>query len=205
MVFVIGEGANGTNLGYKTVSLIRSYLRFTDGGEFLKPRRLAFDLNQLISDSRENQSPVSCFFAHYKESTRVLRYFNAGHRSPLLLRPNLVQVIPLTKGGLSLGLEQKTKYTEGLVPLKPGDRIVAFTRGVAKSWATLNDSSAEFSLAQIMRNWKGERASQIAEMLVAHGCRGQFDKVAVVALVSNARPAIHDVSLNRQLSVAAVS
>jgi serine phosphatase RsbU (regulator of sigma subunit) len=206
VAFVIGECPDTTNPASCAYSLIRHYLRVTSGGELVKPKRLAADLNDLISDSRDNQSSVTCFYGHYTGSTRVLRYFNAGHRSPLLLRSNPDQVIRLNKAGPPLGYSQEQSYSEATVQLKTGDRIVAFSRGVAESWATGNDSLGEIALLNIMRGWRHESAAQVANFIVADGpCAARFDSIAIVGSVNGAPSAAHDVCMEHELLGTATS
>jgi hypothetical protein len=206
VAFVIGEGPDTTNSAFRAYSLIRHYLRVTGGGELVKPKRLASDLNDLISDSRDSQSSVTCFYAHFTGSTRVLRYFNAGHRSPLLLRSNPNQVIRLNKGGPPLGYLQEQSYSEGTVQLKTGDRIVAFTHGVAESWATPSDSAAEVALLNIMRSWKHESAAEIADLIVAGGPGVvQRDRIAIVGSVNGAPSVAHNVCVDHDLLEVATS
>jgi hypothetical protein len=205
VAFVIGEGTNTSDPGLGVNSLIRNYFRVTGGGELLKPKRIASDLNDLISDARDSQT-VSCFYAHYTATTRVLRYCNAGHRSPLLLQRNPNQVIRLNRGGPPLGSSQEQSYSEGVVQLKTGDRIVAFTRGVAETWATPNDSLAEIALLNIMRGWTHESAAEIADFIVADGpCAARFDSIAIIGSVNGAPSIAHDVCMEHELVGVATS
>jgi hypothetical protein len=198
VAFVMGEGTDTSDPDLGVSSLIRHYFRITSGGELLKPKRIAFDLNNLISDSRDSQSSVTCFYAHYTGSTRILRYFNAGHRSPLLLRSHPNQVIRLNKGGPPFGSSQGQSYSEGTVQLKAGDRILAFNRGVAESWATPNDDSAEMALLNVMRGWKHETAAEIANLIVADGPgAARHDSIAIVGWVSGALSRAHDICMDQ--------
>jgi hypothetical protein len=205
VAFVIGEGTNPNDLDLCVNSLIGHYFRVAGGGELLKPKRIACDLNDLVFDSRDRKT-VSCFYAHYTAATRVLRYFNAGHRSPLLLRSNPDHAIRLNKGGQPLGSAQTQSYSEGLLQLKSGDRMIAFTTGVAESWVTPNDSSGEIALLNIMRGWAEESATEIANLIIAEGTSAirprQLDRIAVVASVKSTYAPAHGVCLNKELLVA---
>jgi hypothetical protein len=75
--------------------------------------RLACILNEIVCDSRAGKGAVTCFCAQYVSKARILRYCNAGHRSPLLVRSNPHEVFRLEKGGPALGLAQAARYREG--------------------------------------------------------------------------------------------
>ena len=45
------------------------------------------DVNRLVHDSSPDHFFASLFYAEYEPSTRILRYVNAGHNPPLVVRP----------------------------------------------------------------------------------------------------------------------
>lgn len=61
--------------------------------------------------------------------TGRLRYCNAGHPPPLLLRKN-GRVERLTAGGTVIGVGQLVDFEEGEARLKPGDRLFMYTDGI---------------------------------------------------------------------------
>ena len=59
----------------------------------------------------------------------LLRYSNAGHPPPLLIRTDGT-VKELEKGGPMIGLNGALPFEEEEIPLDPGDRIILYTDGV---------------------------------------------------------------------------
>lgn len=205
VAFVIGEGTDTSERGLCVDSLIRHYFRVTGGGELLKPKRLACDLNGLVFDSRYSQT-ISCFYAHYTASTRFLRYFNAGHRSPLLLRSRPDQVIRLNKGGPPLGSAQAQSYSESILQLKSGDRLLAFTSGVTESWVTPSDCLGEMALLNIMRGWRDESAEEIANLIVADGPGAAWrDRIAIAGSINDAPSIARDACMDCEVLRVATS
>jgi serine phosphatase RsbU (regulator of sigma subunit) len=155
------------------------FLQASAPRELLKPKQLAFDLNDLIANSPDTK-PVTCFYAHYLSATKVLRYFNAGHCSPLLVRKNPSDVVRIHQGGLALGSDAAGHYGQGVIQLKTGDRLVAYTRGVVDSWANDEDMDAEGTLIGLVRCWEGEPIAVIADRIVNHpataGSRKEFQR-----------------------------
>jgi hypothetical protein len=206
MAFILGEGVNRSDPGLFANALITHYFRAAVFVEPQQARDLAHDLNDLVcSDDEAIPSPVSCFYAHYTSSTKMLRYFNAGHRPPLLFRRNPDQVLYLDRGGPALGSELTPRYVQGAVQMQSGDRLVAFTNGVAKSWSSQDEQTADASLARIMKSWEHESAAEIASFIIhdapGAGNSSQQERIVVVASVDDEQPtACH--TFSKQLAAA---
>lgn len=81
-------------------------------------------------------SPESCFaslfLARYDPARRRLRYLNAGHEPPFILRTtgSKTRCIELPSGGPVIGMLREATYREDSLPLESGDLVVAYTDGV---------------------------------------------------------------------------
>ena len=75
------------------------------------------------------------FYAQLELASRTLRYVNAGHNPPFLVRRSGsdVEITALSAGGTVLGLFPDMPFEEAAVPLGPGDVLVAFTDGVTEA------------------------------------------------------------------------
>jgi sigma-B regulation protein RsbU (phosphoserine phosphatase) len=194
LAFVLGERTDMSDTALVSNSLILHYFRTAVSQAALTPRRFALELNHLVCNVWECESTATCFYAHYTCSTKVLRFINAGHQPPLLIRRNPDEILPLSQGGPSLGLWNGTRFTEGAVQLKSGDRLAAFTRGVVEAWASEDDLAAEAALVRILHNWRNESANKIAKLMVDYERetgRTQLDRIAVVASLGSP-PAMAD-------------
>ena len=112
VAFVMGEGSNGGEPALFVNSLIPHYFSAAVGMDLQEPKQLACDLNDIVCGARETNTSLSCFYAHYLAHSGALRYFNAGHQAPLLVRSNPYQVVRLNKGGPALGSELTPRYSE---------------------------------------------------------------------------------------------
>lgn len=72
------------------------------------------------------------FYGVLDADGRTMRYVNAGHVPPAILRRD-GSVEWLETGGAPLGLFPDWRYEEGVAHLDPGDRIVACTDGVTEA------------------------------------------------------------------------
>src|ERR1700737_470970 len=75
---------------------------------------------------------ATVFYGVFDRATRTLRYVNAGHTPPIVLRRD-GSIDMLESGGAPAGLFPDWTYEESVVQLNPGDLVVAYTDGVIDS------------------------------------------------------------------------
>lgn len=88
-------------------------------------------INNLIFKNTPSDKFITFFWAKYLSHHKILRYVNAGHNPPLLLRKDTDSFEELNKGGLLLGaLETLSPYDQTDVQLNPGDILICYTDGI---------------------------------------------------------------------------
>jgi sigma-B regulation protein RsbU (phosphoserine phosphatase) len=75
---------------------------------------------------------TTLFFGLFDKAAQTLRYVNAGHNPPVVLRED-GSVRWLEPGGAAIGMFPDSDYEEGAVRLKPGDLVIAYTDGVVEA------------------------------------------------------------------------
>jgi serine phosphatase RsbU (regulator of sigma subunit) len=75
---------------------------------------------------------VTLFYCELDPESGRLRYVNAGHNAPFLLRPQGLTRLPAT--GVALGIVPDTRYPEAETSLAPGDRLFVYTDGVSEAF-----------------------------------------------------------------------
>jgi sigma-B regulation protein RsbU (phosphoserine phosphatase) len=98
---------------------------------------------------------TTLFYGVFDGTTRTLRYVNAGHNPPIVIRPDH-SMIRLQAGGVPVGIFPSCIYEEGTVQLRPGDLIIAYTDGVTEA---LDPAGEEWG-AERLRKAADERAAQ---------------------------------------------
>jgi sigma-B regulation protein RsbU (phosphoserine phosphatase) len=142
------------------MSVVQASLRvIASDGEISLPA-LAQKMNSYLHRSTGSNSYATFFYAQLDEKNRQLRYVNAGHNPPYLLRrinspvasgEPATEIQELSTGGLVLGLFPQARYDEATVDLHPGDVLIVFTDGVTEA---LNPKAEEFGeerLKQLLR------------------------------------------------------
>ena len=101
---------------------------------------------QVHASSLANQY-ATLFHGIFDGSTRMLRYVNAGHISPMIIRPDS-SIIFLETCGAPIGMFSGSVYEERAVQLNPGDMVLACTDGVIEA---VNPSGEEWGVEGLRR------------------------------------------------------
>jgi sigma-B regulation protein RsbU (phosphoserine phosphatase) len=114
-------------------------------------------LNHLLCMKTARERFVSLFWCYFDRRASVLRYVNAGHLPPLLVRREgggQQKVIRLDSGGPVLGLLPGARYTQAEVRAEPGDLLVVFSDGILEAANSQDEEFGEAGvIASVERNW----------------------------------------------------
>lgn len=99
------------------------------------PIELMRALNRDLCRSISSGQFVTAFGGLFDPRDRTLRYCNAGHNPPRLLRGASGSVIELgDAGGIPLAISEDAEYGEGRIEFGPGDRLVLYTDGITETF-----------------------------------------------------------------------
>lgn len=128
---------------------------------------------------------ATLFYGAFDGTTRTLRYVNAGHNPPVVIRQD-GSVIELETGGAPIGMFPEWIYEERTIQLDPGDLVLAYTDGVIEA---VNPAGEEWGV-EGLRRAAAESGAQCADDVVqaifngmdefSQGC--QTDDATVIAL-----------------------
>jgi phosphoserine phosphatase RsbU/P len=90
---------------------------------------------------------ATLFYGVFDGATRALRYVNAGHNPPMVIRRD-GSVTWLETGGAPVGMFPDWTYEEGTLQLNPGDLLVAYTDGMTEA---VNPAGEEWGVAGLQR------------------------------------------------------
>jgi serine phosphatase RsbU (regulator of sigma subunit) len=129
---VIGDVAgHGVEAAAQT-ALVTTTLRAFATEDPLSPGRVLARVNRSLTLDRKFEGFVSVFYAVFNPETFVLRFSNAGHEPPILIRADGCYV-PLQSTGLVVGVEADVAYGEREVTLACGDYVVMITDGITEA------------------------------------------------------------------------
>ncbi len=147
------------------MSVVQASMRILATEQNATLATLAARMNSLLHRSTGSNAYATFFYAQIDGRTRQLRYVNAGHNPPCLLRCAADQSIEeLPAGGTVIGLFPKSSYEEAVVDLRPGDVLLAFTDGVPEA---LNPKDEEFGEERLKNLLRGTAHLPVDEMASA--------------------------------------
>jgi phosphoserine phosphatase RsbU/P len=106
---------------------------------------------------------ATLFYGVFDGTARVLRYVNAGHNPPIVIRRD-GSIHWLETGGAPVGMFPEWPYEVGVVPLNPGDLILAYTDGVIEA---VDPSGEEWGLEGLQKAAAESRARCADDMVRA--------------------------------------
>ena len=151
----------------------------------LAPKDLCAQLNQLMRDNIPINRFISCFYGLLDTHRRVLRFTNAGHNPPLLVRRDN-SVVRLEKGGRVLGAFSDSVYEQQEIKLRSGDRLALFTDGVTEARNASGEEFGEGRLRELLVREHRHRAQQLQARImneVSEFCGDQFADDAALMIV----------------------
>jgi sigma-B regulation protein RsbU (phosphoserine phosphatase) len=77
---------------------------------------------------------ITFFVGRLDPASGRIRYVNAGHNPPVLVRPGAPPET-LTCGGMVLGMFEAVPYEEGEAVIGPGEALLVFSDGVTETWS----------------------------------------------------------------------
>lgn len=128
-------------------------------------------LNHLLCMKTARERFVSLFWCYFDPVGSVLRYINAGHLPPLLIRRSEAGAFEVHKldqgGGPVLGLLPGATYEQSAISVLPGDLLVVFSDGILEA---ANSQDEEFGEERILpaveENWGGS-PTEICDAILA--------------------------------------
>jgi sigma-B regulation protein RsbU (phosphoserine phosphatase) len=89
------------------------------------------NVNKLVYDASSSSRYATFFYGEYDINTRYMRFVNAGHNPPIILRGN--EVVRLEAGGPVVGLLAGARYVSDECTLQAGDIFIGFTDGISEA------------------------------------------------------------------------
>jgi phosphoserine phosphatase RsbU/P len=140
--FAVGDASGKGLSAALLIANVQSSLRTAAGFAGDDTAAVLAAVNQQVHASSAPDRYATLFYGVFDARTRALRYVNAGHIPPIVLRRD-GSVQWLEQGGAPVGMFANWAYEEGTVRLHPGDWVVAYTDGIIEA---VNPSGEEWGL-----------------------------------------------------------
>lgn len=134
------------------MSVVQASLRSLAAADGASLAELASKMNRLLHRSTGVSSYATFFYAQFDEERRRLRYVNAGHNPPFLLRSGQVEIEELSTGGMIIGMFPQLGYEEASLELGPGDTLMLFSDGVSEAHNPAEEEFGDERLKDLLRS-----------------------------------------------------
>jgi phosphoserine phosphatase RsbU/P len=145
VALVVGDVAGKGMPAAMLMSSLQARLQILLEGEE-SPALIVTRLNKSISGNCPDNRFITFFLAIVDPVAGTIRYTNAGHNPPLIVRASGLTE-KLEGGGIILGILPIAQYTEHSAVMHPGDTLVLFSDGVSE--AMPGGSDEEFGESRI--------------------------------------------------------
>jgi serine phosphatase RsbU (regulator of sigma subunit) len=130
----------------------------------LPPDEICARLSRLLYRRTPPEKYATAFLGVLETATGRLRYTNAGHNPPLVLRVDGA-VEELRPTGVPLGLLPQASYRAGETALAPGDLLVLYTDGLVEAANPKGEEYGLDRLREACRRSRSEACCDLAETL----------------------------------------
>jgi sigma-B regulation protein RsbU (phosphoserine phosphatase) len=177
---VVGKGMPAALLMSNLQAAVRAFSTAQ-----VEPHDLCMSVNRLLCRNISAGKFVTFCYAVIDTARRRIRYANAGHFPPILMRAN-GEADRLASTGLVLGVSPDWTYTTGVLDIRPGDRLVCFTDGIIEAESPASEEFGDDRLVEMIRRLRHESADALARAVndaVVEWTRGslQDDATLIVA------------------------
>ncbi len=177
---VSGKGMTAALLMANLQALVRAFAPGAEG-----PGALCRKVNEALCGSVLPGKFVTLFYGVIDSETRTLRFENAGHCPPIVLRGDSTTL--LTEGGTVLGIFPHAPYEDRSFALQSGDCLLLTTDGVTEA---ANEGDEDFGTERVAASALAARSlgangirTRILED-VSRFCNGKFHDDASLIVVT---------------------
>jgi sigma-B regulation protein RsbU (phosphoserine phosphatase) len=177
---VAGKGLPGALLMSNLQAALKPLIR-----DNVQPGELCSRLNRILCDIMPANKFISFFYGVLESDKHCLKYCNAGHNPPLIVRTDK-NTEALESSGAILGQFPNWQYEQTSVSLNLGDTVILFTDGVVEASDERYEPFGEQRLLQIASKIACGSAGALQESLlkaVSNHCGGKFQDDATMIVL----------------------
>src|SRR5262249_47986097 len=129
------------------------------------PAEMCRRLNRVALENTPSDRFTTFFYGILDSSRHSLRYCNAGHVPPILIRRDGT-VTRLSEGGIVLGVFSTVDYEETEIRFESGDRLLLITDGITEARNSQDDEFGEHRLIQLLLEHQQLPAPELQQMIL---------------------------------------
>ncbi len=178
---VSGKGISAAMLMANFQATVRTLYNF----QRLDLEELVPTLNEKVFTSANGEKFITFFIAEYNSKTRKLKYVNAGHNWPILIRGRESQF--LNKGCIGLGMLDELPFLESAeVEIQNNTTLILYTDGVVELENTTEEQFETDRLTKIVQSFYPLSMEDLNEIVFSklddwRGPRNYVDDTAILS------------------------
>jgi len=145
---VSGKGISAAMLMANFQATVRTLYNY----QRLELKNLIFELNKQVYASANGEKFITFFIAEYNSKTRKLKYVNAGHNWPILIRGKSSSF--LNKGCIGLGMFEDIPHIDsGEIEIQTNTTLILYTDGVVELENSTDEQFETERLTKIVQSF----------------------------------------------------
>ena len=121
-------------------------------------------VNDILHQDGIDNRFVTLFYLELQPGSGRLRYLNAGHNPPFVLRIRTTDSLPAS--AIPLGMMAGTVYGEGELALDPGDLLVVYSDGLTEARNAADEEFGAERLQAILPGLRGLPAEECVRLII---------------------------------------
>lgn len=139
---------------------------------------LIANVNRLVFESSPSNFFASLFYAEYEPAKRLLKYVNAGHNPPVVIRPRggTCELLRLEATSTPVGIGLDQQFLSATFQLQMDDLLVAYTDGITEAESLSGEQWGQNELESLLRSCTHKEPEQIVHEILGHLARFTNDR-----------------------------
>src|SRR5437899_1587298 len=125
---------------------------------------LGGQMNEVVHKDGIDNRFVTLFYLELRAGSGRLRYLNAGHNPPFVVRDGTTEGLPAS--AIPLGMMAGTAYSEGELTLEPGDLLVVYSDGLTEARNSQDEEFGAERLQRLLPRLRGLTAEECVRLVI---------------------------------------
>jgi len=181
---VVGKSVSAALLMASVQATVRAFAL-----EARSPASLCARVNSVLCNNIASGRFVTMFYGVLDADKKTFQYSNAGHLYPIVVNGE-GKTRQLDDGGALLGVLPDWEYSDSMIELNAGDRLLLFTDGITEAACAAGEEFGEGRVATIAEHHATRSAGEIKDQLLADVkafCDSQLQDDATLIVVGSAK------------------
>jgi serine phosphatase RsbU (regulator of sigma subunit) len=177
---ISGKGLSAALLMAKLQASIRALV-----SEYSQMNKMVEKINTIFCNDTPRNTFASLLYFNISSDSGMIKYVNAGHLPPIIVKQNSVN--ELRKGQPALGLMKDFQYKEETLSLDRNDILISFSDGLTEAENINGEFYGKKRALELFATQRGKMASNIGENILSKvknfiGEATPHDDISIVVL-----------------------